>query len=429
MTDRVVPEADSDERQLPSASTTHCQCSNSRGRLPDVRCHIEVISRDIAWGPDQQMDWNEFRFLESSANVRTLLSRTRGRRPSATVARDIAACLQQGRQFVESASDAPLGIRPLLLYYGVSSLAKAVVLASRSAAIDTLSQSHGLRDVSAANAMIADLSVRVNSAGLFQEFTEVIAPIQRATYFVDSNLQFVSTPTQAAAQLSGRSVGLLDVLARTSGVAKLYKQTTEHRSKTIRLSLDSFDADTQSIRLNIEDSETYHDRDTLLGLIERLRRDCPALSQWRVVRAELSWGKSYVGFANYAVPEHNEIPVDAVTNDVLTFTADLPNGVAQRFQELLPPLSGGVAEGYPLFVMPLENVSLSEESWHFIGCFLLGSLVRYRPQIWQHAISRSARSDRPSDDHALAMIEQFLGIVARDFPEFVFHAIHLRRPE
>jgi hypothetical protein len=55
------------------------------------------------------------KFLESTDNVRPLIKKLTGREPSAAIARDITACLQQGRLFYEAAADAPLEIRPLQL--------------------------------------------------------------------------------------------------------------------------------------------------------------------------------------------------------------------------------------------------------------------------------------------------------------------------
>lgn len=66
---------------------------------------------------------------------------------------------------------------------------------------------------------------------------------------------------------------------------------------------------------------------------------------------------------------------------------------------------------------------LSEFALQFCAAFILSSLVRYRPQIWQHALSHSASEDHPTDDRALSLIEKFLEIVLADFPKLVEKAI------
>jgi hypothetical protein len=58
-------------------------------------------------------DWYDIKFLESATNVRRLLARSTGRTPSASIAREIAVCIQQGRLFFKTAALAPIQIKPL----------------------------------------------------------------------------------------------------------------------------------------------------------------------------------------------------------------------------------------------------------------------------------------------------------------------------
>jgi len=71
------------------------------------------------------LSWHRIRFLESVTHLKALLRARSGRTPLTSVAHEISACLQQGRLFYEAAADAPLEIRPLLLYYGFVAFAKA----------------------------------------------------------------------------------------------------------------------------------------------------------------------------------------------------------------------------------------------------------------------------------------------------------------
>lgn len=113
-------------------------------------------------------------FLESSENVRRAITDTLGREPSAEVSKGVAVCIQQGRMFFESASNAAMEIRPLLLYYGMMAFAKSVVSGRGLRHLATLSQKHGLSDVSLQTARLSELSVKVGSGGTFQEFNDVI---------------------------------------------------------------------------------------------------------------------------------------------------------------------------------------------------------------------------------------------------------------
>jgi copper resistance protein D len=50
-------------------------------------------------------DWSKIKFLESTDNFKSVARQSTGRTPSTTAARDVAACLQQGRIFFEIASN------------------------------------------------------------------------------------------------------------------------------------------------------------------------------------------------------------------------------------------------------------------------------------------------------------------------------------
>lgn len=78
-------------------------------------------------------------------------------------------------------------------------------------------------------------------------------------------------------------------------------------------------------------------------------------------------------------------------------------------------------------MQPINNVNLSEYALQFLGAFLLSSLVRYRPQIWQNAISRSVTAQSPADDGSLSLIEYCLDDVLSGFPEMVVRVMDYQR--
>ena len=119
--------------------------------------------------------WNECRFLESSENLKQLVKHRFGRERSTSVAREISACLQQGRLFYEAAAGSPLEIRPLQMFYGMVGFSKALILACHLRSFSAGRQAHGLKDISRGNSRIADLRVRITNAGTFQDFNDVIS--------------------------------------------------------------------------------------------------------------------------------------------------------------------------------------------------------------------------------------------------------------
>ena len=60
-----------------------------------------------------------------------------------------------------------------------------------------------------------------------------------------------------------------------------------------------------------------------------------------------------------------------------------------------------------------------------MALFLLSTLVRYRPQSWTHAISRSAISEQPADDKALSLVERFLDVNSATIPETTVRVLNL----
>jgi hypothetical protein len=122
------------------------------------------------------------RFLESGENLKPLVKKRFGREPSSSITREIIACLQQGRLFYEAAASSPLEIRPLQQFYGMVGFSKAIVVASQLRSLSTLRPAHGLRDISAGNSRIADLRLRIENAGTFQEFNDVVATLTRLCY-------------------------------------------------------------------------------------------------------------------------------------------------------------------------------------------------------------------------------------------------------
>lgn len=93
-------------------------------------------------------------------------------------------------------------------------------------------------------------------------------------------------------------------------------------------------------------------------------------------------------------------------------------------QEGLDPLAGGFGEGQAHAISPVLNHCVSEFALQYMGLFLLSSLVRYRPQIWMHAISHSIVPGELADDKALSLVERFLNLNRCAVPEMVIKVLN-----
>jgi len=376
------------------------------------------------------MDSSQIRFLESAENIKSLVRHRTGRALGTGRAREIAACLQQGRQFFEASADAPLEIKPLVEFYGLVGFAKALILGTRLTALSTLAGSHGLRDVSPADASLTTLSATVEARGTFVEFNDAVASLNRLTH-LDEHTHPVHTPmpTAASAQIVGLQVSLKDVLARLAQHAKLYRYTfAEHPSAE---PLDHLYADSRNRYLStrIVDSQVLNSRDSLRVIVDRWRARFPYLNRWVVVEAAPAWGASYVTLANLERGTLDDLSAEALPEVEPTRFAsalrDAPDDTHQRIP--LAEIYSGVGGGYASqthAISPLHGHYLSEYSLIYIGLFLLSSLVRYRPDAWAHAVSRSSLQDRPADDQALALIQAFLDSAQTLIPSLIVKVLN-----
>lgn len=379
-------------------------------------------------------NWSDIKFLESATNVRELLANSTGRKPSAGIAREIAVCIQQGRLFFEAAKDAPIQIKPLQIYYGVVAFAQAVIVAVKRQSLSTLARAHGLKDITQDDAGVEGLSLRVENTGTFSEFNDAIAPLGRIWYYDDNCMpRWYEKPFDVAEGLSGQRIAIKEILARVPGLSGKFSQTFGSPGKTVFIGLDFDTLNPGHCRLRIDDPFLFTNRTSLVDFIKRLRAEYPFLERWRFAEARHAWSKSMIIFDNAGGREEDELSEEQliVANHngfVASRTLVGSNRSIVPAADILVPLSGGYVHSSQTYAMqPINNVKLHEYALLFLGTFLLSSLVRYRPQIWQKAISRSVTEQSAADDRALSLIEQFLDDTLSGFPDMVVRVIDYQR--
>lgn len=356
------------------------------------------------------IDWREYKFLESAANLQAAITRTVGRKPNATVSREIASCVQQGRLFFEAATSAPIEIRPVQYYYGMTAIAKALVASSTCSSVMSLPPSHGLTDVSAPNARLVDLEVRIGSDGTFQRFNNVASKLNQLRYFDDSALpRSIDMPTVESVKLGGVRLALRELVGRIPAVAKAYRRTFSEGPLVYPMQLNH--RSDQICELRIDVPAEFTDLASLEGLVEAVRQERTFLRRWALVEAQHAWGNAILIFQNVRL-EEPEFQESFLNQTARTFQSQAyhPRNVGEPAFDWwsgLPPLAGGHAIGCSA-IAPVDGRDVAEHSLRFAGMFLLSSLVRYRPQIWVHAISRASVPTRGADDSALALIEEFM---------------------
>jgi len=376
------------------------------------------------------IDWYDIKFLESASNLRDVIKKSVGRRPSATIAGDIAACLLQGRLFFEIAASSPLQIRPLQIYYGVVGFAKAVVLSRRLKAIDTLAQSHGLSDISSHSSKIESLLMKVNRAGTFQEFNDTVAPLGGFSYYDDQMTKLASKPFDTAERLADKIVPIQEIFARVPGLERLYEKTFGEPAKTLSMGLSVWPRYNGYVELRLDDPELFADRASLATLVQKWRRRHPFLEKWRLSYASVGWDHSILGFCNVLKEAGEDDLAEAQFREcqprLFEARTNLMHDLAIAripFLDILPPLCDRSTRGPTYVIEPYDGIQLCEEAVLFMVTYMLSSLVRYRPQIWQHAISRSVSVDAPADDRCLALVERLLDAALESFPRMTVEYI------
>jgi len=348
-----------------------------------------------------------------------------------STAREISVCLQQGRLYFEAAEAAPIQIKPLQIYYGVVAFAQAVIVATRGSSLSTLARSHGLSDVTSAGAGIESLALRFENAGTFQEFSDAIAPLGGIHYFDKSMPRLIAKAFDGSRSLRGQQVTIREILSRVPGLSGLYQQTFTEAANNVPIMLRFEEPPGGQCTLRIDDPDLYSTREELVATILRWRAAYPFLTRWRFLEATHAWGNAILVFDNEEGAPGDDLSADYIVhNGTNEYSRRVERGGTShyiRVEDILPPLSGGIVDAPQYAMRPLAGVLLPEYSLQVLGCFLLSSLVRYRPQVWQNTISRSVTAQTPADDRSLSLIEKFLDDVLVDFPKMVVRIMHDRR--
>lgn len=172
--------------------------------------------------------WQQLLSLESRDIIQQWFSKIHGRELNARRAKEINAAAKQSREYFRNASNSNYSVRPLLTYYGVASLSRALLLLLRKeGGEESLKSGHGLTTVEWGKILSGDtlnglsslLDLRVQtSSGLFSDF--VIGTGNRIAIHISSSavdwMISYDIPDQ------GHQVSLGDLFSRIPDLIKDY---------------------------------------------------------------------------------------------------------------------------------------------------------------------------------------------------------------
>lgn len=346
--------------------------------------------------------WTNLSLYESRDLVGRLLQERHGQSPDASRSREVATHMTQGRQYFEAAAEAAALAKPLLVYYGVLALSRAVVLCSDvSLWKSTPSSGHGLKGVDWSNRLSSGLHGLPNLTvkdikGTFTELAEATMNRERSLVFSPARLRvpFVRDGTSSFRDsTTSLEVSLRAALSRIPDLASLFQTTFGKIPSCHPAYIRAFD-DVQTsyylleTRLGIPPGDRIR---TAFGLNDEISLDERQSDPWV---GKVSGLDFYISRAN-----HSE--------EMWNLTIQVAND-SRTVPYIVEPLPG--------------DFRLSSLSLLFIVAYIMGMLVRYYPTTWASLIG-----GEPGDS-MLPLLIAAGRLIEHKFPELVLEEIEQRHP-
>lgn len=314
--------------------------------------------------------WKSISRFESYDFVAKWYGKAHGRNASAAKVTQINACFAHGREYFRNAERSEMSVKPLLLYYGVLSCCRGVVLANNpEKKEESLKPRHGLETVDWQNTLSGGiknvLALRIRATdGTFGELVDVCWHLKTLHLFHGPTNEIVSTGQplgDVRFATDGSHLTLEDLISRLLQTGMAYPELTGRRAKMFR-----------GARI-ASHPPGVHLAFPLVGIPDELRT--------------LQDGQNvYVGSSNQVAPGLRQSD-DA--GDTLIFVRHDGEDHLNVF-----PVSHYGGEGeYMVVMLDFPNGDkLTEFIKLYLVSYILGMLVRYHPSIWT-ALLRNERGD------------------------------------
>ena len=339
--------------------------------------------------------WTAISRFESHDFVARWYRKAHGREASSAKVGQINASFAHGREYFRNAAGSEMSVKPLLLYYGVLSCCRGVVLANNPAKKEeSLKPRHGLETVdwqyslSGGIKNVLDVQIRATD-GTFRELVDVcwhlkkVHRFQGPTNTLGSSGQALGDVRFAA---DGSRMTLDDLISRLLQTGLAYAELTGRPAKMFR-----------GARI-ASHPPGVHLAFPLIGIPEELK----SLADGQHV---------HIGSSNQVAPGLRQ-PDDA--GDCLVFARQKDDPDLKDF-----PVShyGGKGE-YMVVMLDFPNGDkLTEFIKLFLVSYILGMLVRYHPSIWT-ALLRNEKGD-----FAQPLLVDAVEAIEKDFAQQLSHQL------
>lgn len=341
--------------------------------------------------------WARLSLYESTDLVRGLFHSRHDRELNAEKSREIVSAVAQGREYFSAASEAGLLVRPLLQYYGVLSLSRALILLLNGEFRESsLPQAHGLSSIGWSNLLAADarnpskLKVKV-SRGTFLSMLENSKNSDTSIVFTGPYPnKLIFFRSRAATDLHDATFTFQDLLARISELRDVYERSFGQCAANYRAFVFTISPDT------LTDVDLFRGKHGLPPE-EQLRREL-----------SIPQGGDLLERA-----QHNFLPAE---QHHLRYRLEHPPGT--NAFNLLPQIED-LADGSTSIIAPFDDgVAISRLGRFFMLSFFLGTLARYHPTSWL-AIMQS----RQKGDFMLPLIREAMNAIQLHFPALIIREL------
>ncbi|WCO03622.1 YaaC family protein [Psychroserpens ponticola] len=327
--------------------------------------------------------WQSLLSLESQEYVKNIYKKIFDNTLNTRRAKEINSSAKQAREYFRNANNASFSVRPLLVFYGVSSLSRALTLFMKQrGGEEGLTAGHGLTTESWSNELSGDLNLTLKkigdlkvktTAGLFTDFINTTENIM-SFHISSSGVDWITTypiPPQ------DQTITFGQILSRLPDLAQDFKQL---KDKALYSTVNEF------------------------KLSEDVGFKC------KVRQKELEPFKKWFSDNGYKMSEVSGWTT--ITSDIDNFNSHKPQFIHSYVQKTFGSIPG-------LYVSkPFDNnVRYSQLGMTFLASYFLGMLVRYYPTHWTQLINGGV------GDNYWPVINRLQGYVEESFPELVIELI------
>lgn len=350
--------------------------------------------------------WASLSMYESTDLVKRFALQRTGRRPNTTKAREISAHFAQGREYFRNAVGAGELVRPLILYYGATALARGTVLF-----LDTskskLEAAHGLDasgwdDFLTRPRSLPDAEVKIGSGGTFPELARITGNTEWVRIHTGESPGVADAESPGTELAAEMKLTIKEILGQIPDIASLYEKTFGEHSRRLRAEI-SYTGLTRSLgdpEYPPDEDRTGHSWVGILPSAKPLRFPEKGWAEGLLASASLGeLGQSkHEGFLHFL--SDPRFPYGRL-HDLYTEAG------SRNKPHLRMPISAE-ATGEQYLKLPTDNgVVLSTLLALHLVAYATGMLVRYHPGYWSMLVGRTEGSEiAPLLSAAVSTVEE-----------------------